>query len=44
MADIKFALKAFQLYFEYRVEEAIEVIYKKDKPIVLKKHQYEQAL
>ena len=44
IADIRFAIRAFELYFEDHVEEAIEAIYKKDKATVLKKHQYEQAL
>lgn len=44
IADIQYALKAFDLYFEGKIEEAIEIIYKKQKVTVLKKHQFQQAI
>jgi hypothetical protein len=44
ISDIQFALKSFELYFQNRVEEAIEILYKKEKTTVLKKQQFESAL
>lgn len=40
IADIEFALKALTLYLDNKVEEAIEVIYKKEKGFILKRQQY----
>jgi hypothetical protein len=44
IADIEFALTALDLYFEERVEQAIETIYKRDRAEVLKKQQFELAV
>lgn len=44
IADIEFALTAFRLYFEGRTEAAIETIYKRDRPDILKKQQFDEAV
>lgn len=44
ISDIQYAMRAFELYFENKLEESIETIYKKEKITVLKKHQFEKAL
>lgn len=44
IADIQYALQAYDLYFEEKVEEAVETIYKREKTSVLKKNQCEMSI
>lgn len=38
--DIKFATKALHIYMHGRLEDAVEAIYRRDKPAVMKKKQF----
>lgn len=44
IADIQYALQAYELYFKGRVEEAVKTIYKREKTSILKKNQCEMSI
>ncbi len=44
ITDLKFSIKASEVYFYGDIEKSIECVYKKDKMTIVKKHHFEEAL